>query len=128
MRIYLAARYIRRDELRVYRRKLRALGHIVTSRWLDERKSPKSTVADVSVAHHVCIAQRDLADIDRADVFVLFAAEHQKQKRGGHWVEMGYALAAGKKIIVLEELENTFCFLPGVQFFKNFEEFLNDRS
>lgn len=34
MRIYLAARYSRREELLGYRADLEAAGHIVTSRWL----------------------------------------------------------------------------------------------
>lgn len=34
MKIYLAARYGRREELAGYRKELEAEGHIVTSRWL----------------------------------------------------------------------------------------------
>ena len=35
MKIYLAAKYSRMEELREYRNQLIALGHTVTSRWLD---------------------------------------------------------------------------------------------
>ena len=35
MRIYLAARYSRREELCQYREQLRAMGHDVQARWLD---------------------------------------------------------------------------------------------
>lgn len=123
MKIYLAARYLRRDELREYRRKLKELGHEVTSRWLDERKDAASTVHDVTEAEHIKIALRDLEDVAAADMFVVFNNEKGMKKRGGHHVEMGYAMAKGKKLVVLEEKENTFCYLPEIKFFKNFEEF-----
>jgi hypothetical protein len=44
---YLAARFGRRFELRGYRDDLRAIGHTVTSRWLDiaqEDHSPESQI------------------------------------------------------------------------------------
>ena len=126
MKIYLAARYLRRDELREYRKQLHALGHEVTSRWLNERKSAAATVAEVTEAEHIFIARRDLEDIEVADMFVVFAGEPRGQKRGGHHVELGYALAKGKQCIALEERENTFYYLPELKFFTDFEEFMED--
>jgi len=35
MKIYLAARYSRREELAAYRTELEALGHTVQARWLN---------------------------------------------------------------------------------------------
>lgn len=124
MKIYLAARYIRRDELRGYAKKLRELGYIVTSRWLRETKDPVSTVADVTEAEHIRIAKRDLKDVARADMFVCFNNEAGMKKRGGHHVELGYALALGKKIVVLEGEENTFNYLPEIVKCDDFEWFL----
>ena len=124
MKIYLAARYTRRDELREYAKALRALGHEVTSRWLAERKDPGCTVDDVTEGEHLRIAERDLEDIAAADMFVAFTREPKGNKRGGHHVELGYALAREKEIILLEGRENSFHYLEGIDFFETFEEFL----
>ena len=124
LKIYLASRYLRRDELREYRKQLKDLGHEITSRWLAERKDQTSTMHDLQSAQHEVIATRDLEDIDAADMFVVFGNEPRNQKRGGHWVELGYAIGKGKEAVVLEEQENSFCFLESITFYKTFEEFL----
>lgn len=140
MKVYLAARYSRREELVGYRNDLNQLGSIipglylrVTSRWLNGsheahklgpngmRVIPRSGYTNTQARR---FAREDLADIDEADVVVVFTEEHVPRGnvgRGGRHVEFGYALAKGKKIIVVGPIENVFYSLinesdlPGVR-------------
>ena len=87
MRISLAARFGRRDELRGYRTALQSLGHEVFSSWLD---APDETAeADWTAA-----AQRDLVEIFDADLLIAFTDDGVGSGRGGHHAEFGAALTA----------------------------------
>lgn len=63
-------------------------------------------------------ARKDLVDIERADIFVLYnPLRYQRMGTGGRHVEMGYALARDKRIIVIGEIEeNVFQQLDEVTF------------
>lgn len=126
MKIYLAARYTRRNEMREYAKELRALGHTITSQWLMERKDAEMKMEDVTAADHQRFAERDLADIDSADVFIGFVGEKKSDKRGGHHIELGWALAKGKRCIIVEKPENTFHYLKQVEVAEDFEELLDE--
>jgi nucleoside 2-deoxyribosyltransferase len=119
-KVYLAAPFAKQDEIATYAEELRALGIVVTSRWLDEPESSSET--DVQQA------QRDLADIDNADVLISFTEPpafkdypgifiSYTNPRGGRHVEFGYALAQGKEVWVVGYRENIFHHLPQVKFF-----------
>lgn len=109
MKIYIAAKYAKRYELRPVVEQLRAMGHECTSQWIDNGEESKGQRA---------AALMDLADVDRADM-VIFLAEHHRSQNigGGRWFEFGYAFAKEKKIIVVqpgEAFETVFCALPYV--------------
>ena len=86
MKIYFAARWERRDEIRELVR-----GLPTTSRWLSQEVG----------------ASGDLDDIRVADCLCLFT-EKGPFPRGGRMVEFGYALALGKRMIVIGPDENIF--------------------
>lgn len=107
MRIYLTARWARRDEMKLHRQELQKLGHEVTSRWLDE-------VDGVSPADAAAV---DLNDIDDAEALIVFTdAPDVGYSTGGRHVEMGYAIGIGRHICVIGPRENVFHHLPQMNF------------
>lgn len=126
MKIYLASRYARRSELNGYAGILENLGHVITSNWL--------------MGHHVILedlpqkerieksakfAQEDLDGIENCELFVLFTDEPEKVwKAGGMFVELGYALALKKKVVIVGKEENVFCYLPKIKIFSSWNNFL----
>ena len=120
---YLAARFSRNDEMRGVRDVLEAIGHKVTSRWIDlhggdqlESAAQAALNSDPeSVAH---FGVHDLKDIEDADALISFTDESGGGKGGRH-VEHGYALALGKRVIVVGPRENIFHTLPQVEHYSN---------
>ncbi len=137
MRIYLAARYSRREELCRYREQLRAVGHDVQSRWLDGKHQISDTgkpIGDHGEAlvegvddgsTQVCnaalrakFAQDDFEDVTGADAVISFTEPPRSNaNRGGRHVEYGIALALGKRVLVVGHRENLFHWLPQVEFY-----------
>lgn len=92
MRLYLAGTTTDAEYLRVIRARIRALGHEVTSDWLDTAFAYSDTRC--TAKHLKAEAPRDLAQIRDCDVFVL----NRRHKSVGKFVELGMALACGKRV------------------------------
>ena len=61
-------------------------------------------------------ALRDLTDIDAADIVVVAnPPEYYRSGSGGRHVEMGYALALGKPVVLWGHPSNVFHLLPDVR-------------
>lgn len=95
MRIYIAAKYGRRFELRGLVEELQSKGHEVTSRWIyngeEQAMTPEAAAA------------MDLEDVDSAGTVLFFAEPVGSQNTGGgRYVELGYALARGKAIVAVQ--------------------------
>jgi nucleoside 2-deoxyribosyltransferase len=120
LRIYLAARYRRIEEMRRYAQDLAALGHQVTSRWI--RGDHK---AQVGLDHPswVDIAERDVEDVASADAVIGFL-EPQGGGGGGRHAEFGMALAWGKRTMVVGRPEHLFHTLPAVEAYPTWLEAL----
>lgn len=102
MKVYLAARYEKKLSLLNLAAALEKDGHQITSRWI---QMPKAEDDDTKAE----AAQACLDDIDAADCLVLLSENHAEIcERGGRHVEVGYALAKGKLIVVIGERENLF--------------------
>lgn len=126
MRVYLAARYPRRDELKIVATRLREQNIEVTSRWLLEKMPLTTQLPDTSPRFCEGTAQADLEDIEAADTFVLFSENSMVgYPRAGRMVEFGYALAKGKRIVVIGGHENIFMFLPEILHYATLEDFLD---
>jgi len=126
MKLYLAARYTRKDEIRGYAYYLTTEGfYTITSTWFLEPHDPAVTLAEVTPANLQEYAHRDLAEIDAADALLLFSESDQTwNKRGGRHVEYGYALAKGKRIFVVGPHENIFHYVQGVTHFDTLDDFV----
>lgn len=108
-RVYLAARYSKREVLCGYRREIEDFGAKVTSRWLngdhqlDDRGRPiyedgtlvldEDGSAQAPDAARLRFAQEDAADVLLASVLIAFTEEPRAtNSRGGRHVELGMAL------------------------------------
>jgi nucleoside 2-deoxyribosyltransferase len=118
MRVYLSGQFEDGTTLCEVRRQLQAAGYSVTSRWLDAVGDGPATAqasdsgADTRLAG---IARQDFEDIDRSDMVVVFnPAEACSIGRGGRHVETGYALARGKRVLVVGARGNVFHWLPEI--------------
>jgi nucleoside 2-deoxyribosyltransferase len=102
--IYVAAAWAWREQAQELAKVLHQSGHRVTSRWLDE-------IHEIGAVG----ARDDLEDIDAADTLVLMTMPIGTMfSSGGRMVELGYAIARRKNIVLLGERENIFCHLPQV--------------
>jgi hypothetical protein len=128
VKIYIAAKYQRRFELRTLRDALQSMGHPVTSQWLDNAEESKGQAA---------AAEMDVADVLAADAIVFIGEPRgSKNSGGGRWFELGVAYQAGKICHAilpppLEEYtdergrnESVFTSLPTFYRHESVEEFL----
>ena len=132
MRIYLAARFSRREELRGYAGQLRADGPVVDVRWLSEEHDlPVGAPPEAGVR----FALDDFEDLAASDAIVSFTEEPGKAlgggARGGRHVEFGVALGflratvgayGPSRLLVVGWRENIFHYLPDVEFFETWDE------
>ena len=108
--VYLAAPWQWRAEMIQVKEHLEVSGNvIVNSTWL----GPEDTddLATLANEEDRCrkVAQRDFDEIDAADVVVVFSYPEMHGKgSGGRHVELGYALAKGKPVVLVGEKENVF--------------------
>lgn len=120
LKVYLAARYSRREEMCRYRNQLESGGHIeVTSRWINgEHQAENDELVHGGSATR--FASEDIKDLDDAVVVVNFTEEPRgTSSRGGRHVEFGYALAMRKHVIVVGPRENVFHCIGTVRVFGN---------
>ena len=124
MRLYLAARFSRFDELNRYRDELATAGIEVTSRWLNGGHEWVGTSdEDIPVEENARFAAEDLEDLRAADLLVCFTEPSRSgPARGGRHVEFGYALAFGIPIACVGHRENVFYCLPEITFFPEWSE------
>jgi hypothetical protein len=128
MKFYLAARYSRNAEMRGYRYQLQSLGHIVTSRWIDQHGGDLlESIGDdrLNAEPGVCAhyAETDVLDLLAAETIVSFTSADGGGKGGRH-IEFGLALGLAKTLIIVGPRENIFHTLPEVSVYPNWDAFL----
>lgn len=145
MKIYLAARYSRREELCGYRQFIQASGHTVTSRWLNGAhqisdsgqpigdtgealiEGDDGSTGDQAANLRNRFALEDYYDVDACDILIAFTEPPRSNaSRGGRHVELGIALGLRtKKIWIVGPRENIFCWLWQVKHFPDFPSALD---
>ena len=115
-KVYFSARYSRRRELADYRTALAASDVEVTSRWITD--DPPVPVRELTEQHWQQLAEKDLADIARADAVVAFT-EAPGGGNGGRHVELGVGVGLKKAIVIVGEPEHLFHRLDGAHRVKN---------
>ena len=117
-KIFLSARYGRKEELRGYAEELAALGHAVTSSWVYRQDEADDDSLSFVAARGLALA--DLIQIYNSDVFIAFTEQPESPYgRGGRHVEFGFAMFGYgegllKAIIAVGPRENVFHALPEV--------------
>lgn len=121
MKIYIAAKYQKRHELRHLAWKLSNLGHDITSQWLINAEEGKG-IQEAAIM--------DFEDVMRCDCLIFIGeAQSSHNNGGGRWFEFGLAYGTGKRCIALLDLdpkvgghshlpighESVFTALPNVQ-------------
>lgn len=126
-RIYLAARYSRREELCGYADQLRAAGHVVTSRWINgnHQVDDRGLSVEAHRSERERFAMEDFEDVCTANVIINFTEQpRSSNSRGGRHVELGIALGLGMRCIVVGPRENVFHCLPSVAVYETWESAL----
>lgn len=129
MRIYLAARYSRREEMLEYKKALESRMHEVTARWIEGGHQINEIAymeSEENKTKNAQFAMEDLIDLMNSDCVISFTEEPRamSNSRGGRHVEFGAALVSDKKMIIVGHRENVFHFMPQVTYFETFEECL----
>lgn len=117
-KIYLAAAYHRKEEMRQVRDTLVKAGHKCTSSWLKEQHQSDADCTDEQLAEY---AYQDMLDISQSDMLLMFAGEGIT---GGRHVEFGAAWVMGKRVAIIGDIENVFHRLPGVERYRDFGDFM----
>lgn len=105
MKIYIAHNYAARQDLRLVVSALLRYGHEITSRWITD-----DSIVDGLDAK---TARMGLDDIDRAYALLLFTDNFGDRPGKGKYVELGYAIASGKKIFLIgQDTSCVFYHLP----------------
>lgn len=151
MKIYLASRYSRREELLGYKSFLEDKGHTVNSRWLlgthqlDNRGTPIGDTGEALVeggseceAAHMLrqkFLSEDLEDVTNAEWVISFTEQPRAPLvgRGGRHVEFGYVLGLNyawrqhnpTRLTVVGYRENLFHWHPSVEFYYNWDDFVS---
>lgn len=120
MKFYLAAPYSKKATIRAARNVLVAMGHEVTSRWIDGLEvNPRTDAESASIE----AAITDFQDINDCETVVLFT--DKPSTTGGMHVELGYAYGIRKKIVVIGPIRNVFMALPNIMHFEDWNAFVN---
>lgn len=119
MRIYIAAKYSRREELRGLLARVEALGHECTSTWIRNGEDSEAQWRES--------AELDVADVRRAEALLFVGQPRGSENRGGgRWFEFGLAWGAGKRCLAVIDggHESVFTHLPGVEVYDSTEDAL----
>ncbi len=129
IKVYLASRYSRHEEMQGVRDILRAFGIEVTSRWIDCHPDvvgdfgSSFTPRDLNSKPDECalLGQHDIDDLRAADTVISFTSGDGG--KGGRHVEFGMAHALGKRLIVVGPRENVFHTLAEVEWHPSWSAF-----
>lgn len=120
-KVYLDACYSRREEMLGYAAALEAMGHTVTSRWVQGGEGTPDEDSDEDLhIHGADYAAMDIADVYAAELVILFT--DAPAGRGGSGIEFGIAIPLKKALWVVGPRRNPFHYLPQVRAFASWTE------
>lgn len=132
IKAYIASRLSRKDEMQEIADRLRIVDIENISSWVTGAHDYVGVPDDrIPVADQANFAQEDLREIRQADMFLVFTDKPGRGgSRGGKHVEMGFALAIGKPIVIIGPLENIFYSWASVQkdsrHYEDLDAFIDD--
>jgi hypothetical protein len=105
-----------------YAKELEHFGHQVTSRWI--RGEHEIHEGCDSAEFNRKFAAEDYVDLRIAHTMIAFTEEPsvKSRGRGGRHVELGLALAWGKRILLVGPRENVFHWRPEIEVFSTWGE------
>jgi nucleoside 2-deoxyribosyltransferase len=112
VKLYLAAAYHRKDEMKALAVRIEAFGHTVTSRWLEEEAMPIDPMEQLLFLRST--ATMDFDDVRSADMLVRFTDDLSTSTVPSVWCtgsrmeETGYAYALGKDIVIVGGMQSIF--------------------
>ncbi len=74
------------------------------------------------------IAQEDMDDVQAADALIAFTEPRRGEGAGGRHVELGMALAWGKRLLVVGPREHLFHTLPSIEAYPTWTDALQALS
>jgi hypothetical protein len=126
-KVYLAASWLRREEMQSVAQELRTAGLEVDVHWLDQYDSHKQK-------SHLNNARADIRGVRECDVFVRYSDDlslplvPSKLATGGRFVEQGIAMTLDKEIFVVGGKQCIFDELPKVTHVKDTAHLLRELS
>jgi hypothetical protein len=120
IKIYLASRYSRREEMERYARELEVLGYGITSRWVNGNHT-SGPHPDMNDPINRRLAENDRNDVLAADLVISFT-ETELFPRNSRHCEFQIAYEHGKICYLVGPYENIFHWLPGVKRFNNWQD------
>jgi nucleoside 2-deoxyribosyltransferase len=120
MKIYLATPFGLAEEAKRKAAQLKSKGHSITHEWWLDPPLPGNGRDPATAAECARRASADLQAVLRAEAVVVLAGA---SGTGGVHVETGYALAHGKRVILVGAPENVLGWLIGERY-ETWEEFL----
>lgn len=110
VKVYLAARFSRKQELAEVADRLRTIDLDNIATWVTGAHDYTGVPDEhIPVQAQAEFAAEDLAEIHRADMVIVFTDEPgQGGSRGGKHFEAGFALALQKPMVIIGPLENVF--------------------
>lgn len=123
MKYYLAAHYPRIGEMQKVAKKLQALGHEITSRWVFGGEEGK-TWTD--------IGEIDYLDVKAADIVLVFTGPFMLPSGQavpgmlgvGHHIEYGLAYGLGKEVVVIGPFESPLHRFPLTRQFPTLNKYI----
>ena len=115
MTVYIAHNYGAREMLKsLVIPAIESKGLKVSSRWILE---------DMSTCPRLTCANADIADLRKADILLFFSSDYNSKPGRGKHVELGYALALDKIVVLVGENFDACVFysLPEIVTFSNLE-------
>lgn len=121
MYFYIAGKYANRAVCARLAAALESRGHNAMSTWLTGTHEGPWTASKQAEW-----AAEDLAEVQACDALVLLQWPlHNPEPSTGRHVEFGFALAHGKRIMLIGQQTSVFHFLPRVEHYDNLADFLN---